>query len=270
MTNHEFLFFAAALFVLWLAAQAGIRVRRWRGKLEQDDLTDLAIVVTASLTLLGLIVGLSFSMAVTRYNQRKDCEAAEANAIRTQHLRAALLPAEEAAGVRGLLKSYLAHRVRFYLADDDGELERIQAGAAQTATDLWDSLLPRAAAQQTSIADIAVTGVNDIWNSEGLSQAAWYNRIPAAGWILMGSVAICCNFLIGFIARRPEASRKRFWILPLLVSLSFLLIADIDNPRKGAIVIYPLNLERLAASLQRQGITERGPGQPSQPEGTLK
>ncbi|HTS64403.1 MAG TPA: hypothetical protein VMH28_20410 [Candidatus Acidoferrales bacterium] len=267
MTHHEFLFFAGVLLTLWLAAQAGIYARRRRGKLEQDDLADLAMVVTASLTLLGLIVGFSFSMAVTRYNQRKDCEAAEANAIRTQYRRANLLPLEEGTNVRELLKSYLASRVQFYLVDEGAELERAEARSEQTMTDLWSLLQPRAAAQQTAIVAMAVSGVNDIWNAEGLAQAAWFNRIPAASWILMVSVAACCNFLVGFIARRPEPLRKRFLVLPLLVSLSFVLIADIDNPRKGAIVVHPRNLERLAASLQKAPVS----GQPSgQPEAKLK
>jgi len=107
MIDHEFIVALVTLTVLWTAAQMGAYIRRTQLKLEQDDLVDLAVVVTASLTLVGLIVGFTFSMAVTRYNQRKDCEAAEANAIRTEYLRASLLPADEGAKLRELLKTYL-------------------------------------------------------------------------------------------------------------------------------------------------------------------
>jgi hypothetical protein len=63
------------------------------------------LVLGATLTLLSLIVGFSFSMAVGRYDQRKNLEEEEANAIGTEYARAELLPAAAAARVRALLKS---------------------------------------------------------------------------------------------------------------------------------------------------------------------
>ena len=62
--------------------------------------------MTATLTLLGLIIGFSFSMAISRYDQRKVYEEAEANAIGTEYVRADLLPAGDAARVRALLRDY--------------------------------------------------------------------------------------------------------------------------------------------------------------------
>ena len=53
-------------------------------------------------------------MAVTRYDQRKNYEEAEANAIGTEYVRADLLPAEHAARARGLLRKYLDRRIAFY------------------------------------------------------------------------------------------------------------------------------------------------------------
>ena len=49
-------------------------------------------VQAAALTLLGLIIGFSFSMATGRYDLRKSYEEAEANAIGTEYVRADLLP----------------------------------------------------------------------------------------------------------------------------------------------------------------------------------
>ncbi|MGF6902279.1 hypothetical protein [Paraburkholderia phytofirmans] len=39
-------------------------------------------------------------------------------------------------------------------------------------------------------------------------------------------------------------------IVPLLVSLSFMLVADIDSPRGGVIRVKPLNLHALADSIR--------------------
>jgi hypothetical protein len=57
------------------------------------------------LTLFALIVGFTFSMAVTRYDLRKNYEEAEANAIGTEYLRADLLPTEDGTRVRALLRT---------------------------------------------------------------------------------------------------------------------------------------------------------------------
>jgi hypothetical protein len=127
MADHEFLLAALSLVMLWGSAQAGAWLRRRRGKLDTDDRDDLALVVTASLTLLGLLVGFSFLMAVSRYNQRKDCEGIEAITIRTAYIRAGLLPEAEAARVRELLKRYVEQRLRFYLIHGAQQLGQIDA-----------------------------------------------------------------------------------------------------------------------------------------------
>ena len=66
----------------------------------------------------------------------------------------------------------------------------------------------------------------------------------------MGVIAICCNLLVGYGARRAEAERVLMLVLPLVVSISFFLIADIDSPRSGVILVQPQNLVSLAQSLR--------------------
>ena len=69
-------------------------------QMEDSTHQDLDLVVAATLTLLGLIIGFSFSMATNRYDQRKLYEKAEANAIGTEYVRADILPAADAASMR--------------------------------------------------------------------------------------------------------------------------------------------------------------------------
>jgi hypothetical protein len=88
-------------------------------------------------------------------------------------------------------------------------------------------------------------------NSQGYTQAAWWNRIPKSAWALMITIAVCCNLLIGYGARSAGAKSGLLFVLPLVVSISFLLIADIDSPRSGFIHVTPQNLVSLAGSLQK-------------------
>ena len=45
------------------------------------------VVMAVTMTLLALIIGFSFSMASSRYDQRKNLEESEANAIGTEYVR---------------------------------------------------------------------------------------------------------------------------------------------------------------------------------------
>ena len=99
---------------------------------------------------------------------------------------------------------------------------------------------------------LAVAGMNDVLNSQGYTQAAWWNRIPTAAWSLMIVISICCNLLVGYGARRAHAKNAMLLILPLFVSIAFLLIADIDAPRGELIHVPPQNLVNVAQSLPRQ------------------
>ena len=68
------------------------QTKRARPFKEETERQDFATVLTPALTLLTLVLAFSFSMAVTRYDQRKNYEEAEANAIGTEYVRADLLP----------------------------------------------------------------------------------------------------------------------------------------------------------------------------------
>jgi hypothetical protein len=245
-TDFPFLVFAGSFVTLWLSTRIGVSFRRWRGAIEQDEREDLGIIVAAALTLLGLIIGFSFSMAISRYDQRKNYEEAEANAIGTEYVRADLLPVADAAKVRALLRDYLGQRVLFYETHDRSQLRQINDATARLQSDLWSAVKTPAEAKPDPVSALILSGMNDVLNSQGYAQAAWWNRIPIAAWALMVTIAICCNLLIGYSVRQTEAKAILFLVLPLVLSISFLLIADIDSPRGGIIRVRPQNLVSLS------------------------
>lgn len=251
LTDYPLLVFTLALFGLWLSARTGSFFLKRQRKLEEDVREDFGVILTATLTLLGLIIGFSFSMAINRYDQRKNYEEAEANAIGTEYLRADLLPETDATRVRALLSEYLDRRILFYRTRDEQRLRQINTNTAQLQSELWSAVRAPAAAQPTPMIAFAIWGMNDVLNSAGYTQATWWNRIPLAAWALMALIAICSNVLVGYGARRAEAERTLMLVLPLVVSISFFLI-DIDSPRGGVIRVQPRNLVGLAQSLCAQ------------------
>ncbi|SPE28424.1 conserved exported hypothetical protein [Burkholderiales bacterium] len=130
------------------------------------------MVLGATLTLLGLLIGFSFSMAVGRYDQRKNFEEAEANAIGTKFVRAELPPAADAMKLRALLQEYLGQRISYYTTHDEARLGQINARTAQLQGELWAAVRTSAAAQPTTIIALAVSGMNEVLNSQGYTRAA--------------------------------------------------------------------------------------------------
>ena len=249
VTEYPPLVFVVSFFVLWLSTRIGVGLLKKRN-LEHDVREDFGVILAATLTLLGLIIGFSFSMATSRYDQRKNLEEAEANAIGTEYVRADLLPPANAMKVRALLRSYLDQRVLFYTTRDEQQLRQIDARTGQLQNELWVAVVAPAAAQQTPIVALTVSGMNDVLNSQGYTQAAWWNRIPVAAWGLMAAIAIFGNLLLGYGARNAKAERILLLVLPLVVSIAFFLIADIDSPRRGVILVNPQNLVSLVESLR--------------------
>src|SRR5467141_169728 len=140
LMNFPFIVFALSFVVLLLAALFGDAIRTKVHALKGEEQDDFDVVLSATLTLLGLLIGFSFSMAISRYDQRKNYEEAEANAIGTEYVRADLLPPTDAARVRALLRTYLDQRVLFYVTRDGQQLQRIDAYTGQLQAELWSAV----------------------------------------------------------------------------------------------------------------------------------
>ena len=247
--NYPWLVFIITLVGLAFSAYLGTYLVKRHPPLSQDERDDLGVIVAASLTLLGLIIGFTFSMAVTRYDQRKNYEEEEANAIGTEYLRVDLLASVDAPKIHQTLREYLDQRIAFYQARDNASRASINSTTSRLQAELWTSIESSARANPTPVAALTAAGMNDVLNRQGYTQAAWWNRIPIAAWALMFAIAIACNLLIGYTSHRSDIKARRYIVLPIIVAISFLLIADIDSPAGGIIRIRPQNLEALAQSL---------------------
>lgn len=245
LLNHPQIVLAVALATLGGAAFLGDQLRNRVRPVAGEERADLDLVLTATLTLLGLLLGFSFSMAVSRYDQRKNAEAAEANTIAAEYRRADLLTDPARSKIRELMGRYVDERIAYYRSEKygvvaDDTLLKLQA-------DLWSTVSTAANTNPNPVVALAVSGMDDVFTSRGTTQAAWLNRIPTAAWALLASTALLVNLLLGYRERRTDV--LVLTILPLAVSTALFLIADIDSPRTGLVRVAPANLEALAVTI---------------------
>ena len=149
-----------------------------------------------------------------------------------------------------MLKNYLYQRILYYEASEGEKLSEINGQTTRLQAEMWSEIVPPTSASPTQVGALVVSGMNNVLNSQGYTQAAWWNRIPIAAWALLVLISVFCNLLIGYCVH--GRSNYLLLVLPVALSISLFLIADIDSPRGGTIHVRPQNLESLARSLDSQ------------------
>lgn len=245
------LMFIVLLVLLVAAVAFGAIVLRRIVVLSDEERDDFNIVQTSTLTLLALLIGFSLSMAVNRYDTRKNLEENEANAIGTEYARADLAGTPVSAQMKDALLRYTQLRRNHYLTRDPQEIASNERKTADLQTELWHLATQVANEKPTPISAVIVTGMNDVLNSQDYSEAALINRIPIGAWVLMLLIAMFGCAVQGYGAKGKLRRGLLVVILPMTVSLSLTFIADIDSPRGGIIHVQPQNLTRLLQSLQQ-------------------
>jgi hypothetical protein len=91
--------------------------------------------------------------------------------------------------------------------------------------------------------------ISEVISAQGHSQGASWNTIPRPAWWLLSVIAVCANLMFGFGSYHFNSHRSILFTLPVIISITFFLIADIDSPRSGSIRIVPQNLTNLAHAL---------------------
>ncbi len=138
--------------------------------------------------------------------------------------------------------------MRYYTAHE-ADVARINADTTKLQGELWAAVLPPQGGPPPNVTTVlTVGGMNDVLNSQGYTQAAWWNRIPASAGLLMVLIAFACNVMIGYSLRSASSRSRMLVVLPLVVAIAFALIVDIDTPRHGLIRVSPQNLLSLQAS----------------------
>ncbi len=249
LIDEPFVLFLATLALLWIAGRAGGHLRKHYVESHLDE-SAFNLALGATLTLMGLIIGFTFSAALSRYDQRKNYEEQEATAIATEYVRLGTLVAGDAAKVRALLRNYVDQRIVYYTSRNTGLLLQAKEKTEALHAELWAGVTAPATAEPTAVSALLVSGMNDVLNAEGYTEAAWRNRIPVAAWGFLISIAAFCNLLLGY--RAHHRGSRTMLILPIALALSFFLIAEIDSPRSRVLRLHAQNLESLAECIRQR------------------
>jgi hypothetical protein len=230
---------------LLLAMIAALEISRRLGLKTRPNLDDAARAQASSLQgaivgMLALLLAFTLSMAISRYETRRQLVLDEANAIGTTYLRAELLPEPYATKAAYLLRQYVANRIGFFSAGiDQARLEADNAEAAQLQCQLW--AIAQAASAQDNRAiptGLFVQSLNETIDLQATRLAAFQNRVPETViWLLLG-VAVATAGVVGYNNGLGDR-RHAFGAITLIVLITIIIwvIIDIDRPRRGLIQV---------------------------------
>ena len=242
---------ALILFVLIvLATEGGLRLGQYYANKSDDDIKSQTTAIQGGIIgLLALILGFSFNMSLTRFDNRAAAEIAEANAIGTALLRTKLLPAPYDARATALIEAYIDLRLALGQTDltDIDERRALNAQTGDLQQRIWNTGLE--AAEQVPnpvVTGYFVTAVNEMIDAQGFRNDQLVRHIPPVIFYLLFVIFLAAAFLTGYasgLGRRLQ--RMPGLVLSFLICLLVFIIIDLDRPRRGIIRVSQASMEVL-------------------------
>lgn len=206
-------------------------------------------VVSGILGLVALLMAFSLSLALDRFETRRDLVVQEANTIGTAYLRTQLLAEPQRGRLSGLLIAYLDNRIALARAQST-ERDPLMRSNDKLLTDLW--LATEDAFESIKGMPFSVgylESINAVIDLDTSRKAARMARLPTElpAMILVFLLIACA--VLGSVLR---GRRKTFLslVLMLFLLLALMMIVDIDRPNSGFIMESQQPMEALEESLK--------------------
>ena len=242
----------AMIALLLAAGEIGYRLGSARADAPDSMRSLMSRTGAATLRHLGLLLGFALSMAIARWDIRRDVIVDESNAIGTLSLRAGLLESPLRDELREALRAYTDARIA--LGGSRSQTDSLRAARPESEalhSRIW-SIVERANQPTTMNATLSslISAANELIDLHELRLASVENQLPAAPFVLLLAVAA---FAIAFLAWSFGAAAQRgrtpMLLLALLIGGVLLLIMDVNRPQRGRIEVGVASLERVEASL---------------------
>lgn len=238
---------AVLVALFFIACECGYHLhRRFGGAGSTEDETQ---VLSTALLVLALLLGFTFSMALGRYDERRQLVVQEANDIGTAWLRAGLVPAPQGPQLQQALSDYAQVRQSSPLRSETDKL----AAAARLREQMWQRAVQAQATLDGARAVSLVGAVNAVIDTGTTREKAVAARVPGEVIMLLVIFASVACFLLGYVlAAHRQRHRFASGVLFVLMALTIMLILDLDRPADGAILIDQSALQELAGQLASQ------------------
>jgi hypothetical protein len=237
--TNEVLIYWVFFALMLMATEVGFRLgRKFETRTPDNIKAQIFTVEAAILGILALLLGFTMSMAVSRFEIRKQLVLEEADAIGTSSLRAQLLPAPAGPEISSLLRQYVNVRVQYGTAGNDlARLEDLNRQTARWQTELWTRTVAYAQQDPNPVrVGLLLQSLNQAIDLGEARWMAFQNHVPESVIYVNAAVSLLSAMLVGY-AFGVNRRRNIFSMCMLAVSITLVLavIIDLDRPRSGHI-----------------------------------
>lgn len=235
--------------VVFASLWNGVRMGRKRRRTHAPDDDQLGTIQAAMLGLLGLLLGFSFSGAMSRFNNRQDALWAEASAVKNAYERAELLPNGDQ--VRRSLREYAALRLELLTRHDRGPADDL-TGRMLERFDAARVAAFEGVRQAPQYATVVVPGLQAVGDEFARRNAFERRHLPGEMVIVLIVSSCLAMGTIGYGVGLSERRTAGMSVcLAALVTATLFVTIDFDRPGRGFITLDPAALEDLVRDLNR-------------------
>ncbi len=252
--TSEWILISVFLLALLVAVGLGNALgRRYQKSTTDSARTYASGILAGTIGLLGLILGFSFSMALSRYEAAKSQMVSEANAIGTAYLRSQALGPNDARIAKGLFSDYATALDEYYkLGLNSQAAEATGQKLSQLSSKLWSELIVISRTNHDMVpTGLYMQALNEMIDQSSLRLNLIQFHIPEPIYALLLIISVLTLGLAGYVAGLGSLQRSASsTILAIMVALVFLVIIDLERPKRGFIRVENTRIEELQKSVQ--------------------
>jgi hypothetical protein len=222
--------FLSMLSAIWIGYKIGLKKTKSDNKNSE--------ISSALLGLLALILGFTFAMSGSRYENRKNNLIDEANCIGTALLRSDIYPDSLKKEFKKDFKNYIKSRKDYYLLEnDDAKLTASLRQSAAISDKLWSRAAFYAKNKDYFIqSTMMLPALNAMFDSASKSNMVLNSKVPETIVYLLLAFSVIISFFIGYNSGLEKKINKKFIIgFCFLICIVIFITLDLDRPRRGLI-----------------------------------
>lgn len=239
-------FFGIAIVSLSAAIEGGFylgTLRRTHRTTEKA--APVGAIVAATLGLVGFILAMTFSFAVSRFEGRQQAFLSEVNAIGTTYLRSDFLPELQRQQTKQALKDYIDVRMS---AVETGTISEGIALSEKLHSKLWKTLLALPPNERNAMSvNLYIESLNELIDlHDQRVMAGLHLRIPPTLWAALLAISILGMAEVGYQTALAGSARTPVSLgLILAFAILLSLVADLDRPYEGRLRVNQRSIEEL-------------------------
>ncbi|MBV1856527.1 bestrophin-like domain [Catellatospora tritici] len=233
------------------AAMVGLAIGT-RLRDSQDEVREsFGVLQAALIAFVGLILAFGLSLAVGRYESRRQAVVVEANAIGTTYLRAQTLDEPIRRQSLALLVDYTDAELRLSLVRPGSKAAAAAiAEASALQRPLWRLAAQAVREQPTATAPrLYEETLNDMFDAQTVRVTGLANRVPSEVLLVEIIGAAIALALLGLHVGVLGRGIVPLLLAAIMVSLLLFTIVDLDRPTRGFIEIPDTALVSLRVSM---------------------